>query len=103
MDIIWQADLFTLMKTTLIAFSVAAAGLWGGISIGYHHGYARGSSDELSRWRIETVNDEPFPNTTMVGTRELWIYSDGSRVPPARTVRGIYDKNINSIPDSVFP
>jgi len=93
------------MKTTLIAVLVAALATWGGITIGYHHGYARGSSDELSRWRIQAVNDEPFPNTTMIGKRELWVYSDGTRVPPARIVRSaaIHDMDINNIPDSVSP
>ena len=91
------------MKTTLITVLVAAVAIWGGIAIGYHHGYACGSSDERSRWRIQTVNSEPFPNTTMIGKRELWVYSDGTRVPSARIVRGIYDRNINNIPDSVSP
>jgi hypothetical protein len=91
------------MKTTLIIVLVAAVALWSGVAIGYHHGYSRGSSDELSRWKIQKVNSEPFPNTTMIGKRELWVFSDGTRVPPARTVRSIYDKSINNIPDSVSP
>jgi len=91
------------MRTTLITVALVAIALLGGIVMGYHHGYTRGSSDELSRWKIQSVNNEPFPDTTMIGKRELWVYSDGSRVPTARTVRGVFDKNVNNIPVTVSP
>jgi hypothetical protein len=84
------------MKTILITIAVSVIALCGGIAIGYHHGYMQGSNNESSRWKILSMGKEPFPNTTMIGVRELWVYSDGTRVPAARIVSS--DKNVNSIP-----
>jgi hypothetical protein len=96
------------MKTTFITASVSAVALFSGLAIGYHrgyyHGYARGSSDELSRWRIQSISKEPFPNTTMIGKRELWVNSDGTKVPPPRIVHDTTQthEDINNIPVTVF-
>jgi hypothetical protein len=74
------------MKTKaafLIVITMAGA-LWGTWSFAYHRGYAHGSHDELSHWKIQSVSNEVFPKGTMTGTRELWLHADGTRTPAPR-------------------
>jgi hypothetical protein len=90
------------MKTTLIIVSAMAIALLGGILIGYHRGYSQGSRDELSRWKVLSI-DAAYPNGTITGQRELWVYSDGTRVPaPRRIALSAGRHTVNSIPAGVF-